>query len=74
VTALQAEPPVSSKCPLDASVLALQADDVLADALLEEGMPGHELEAESVVDHGEASADEARDAGEAATDILAGAA
>jgi hypothetical protein len=37
VTALMAEPPVSSQCPLDAAVLALQAADVLADVLLEEG-------------------------------------
>ena len=50
----------------------MKAADVLADALLEEGLPGHELKAEPVVDHGEASADEAGDAGEAATDILAG--
>ena len=73
MTALQAEPPVSSKGPLDATVVALQAADVLADALLEEGLPGHELEAEPTVYHREAPADEAGDAGEAATDILAGA-
>ena len=42
-----------------------------ADVLLEERLPGHELKAEPVVDHGEASADEAGDAGEAATDVLA---
>ena len=30
---------------------------VLADALLQERLPGHELETEPVVDHGEASAD-----------------
>jgi hypothetical protein len=41
----------------------LKAGDVLADALLEEGLPGHELEAEPILDHGEASADEAGDAG-----------
>jgi hypothetical protein len=32
VTALQAQPSVSSKGPLDASVVALQAGNVLADA------------------------------------------
>jgi hypothetical protein len=45
---------------------------VPADALLEEGLPGHEVKAEPVVDHGEAPADKAGDASEAATDILAG--
>ena len=71
VAALQTEPPVSPKGPLDAAVVALQAGDVLADALLDEGLPGRELEAEPVVDHGEAPANEAGDAGEAATDLLA---
>lgn len=63
LTALQAEPPVSSKGPVDATVVTLQAADVLANALLEEGLPRHELKTEPVVDHGEASADEAGDAG-----------
>jgi hypothetical protein len=40
VAALQAEAPVPSQCPLDATIFALQAADVLADALLEEGLPG----------------------------------
>ncbi len=44
----------------------------ITDALLEERLPGHELKAEPIVDHDESSADEAGDAGEAATDILAG--
>ena len=73
MAALQAEPPVSSKGPLDASVVALQAGDVLADALLQQGLPRHELKAEPVLDHCEASADEACDASEAATDMLPGA-
>ena len=46
---------------------------MLADALLEEGLPGYELKAEPVLDQCEASADEAGDASEAASDILAGA-
>ena len=74
MAALQTEPAVPSQGPLDTSVVALQAGDVLANTLLEEGLLGHELEAEPVLDHCEASADEARDAGQAATDILAGAA
>src|SRR5262249_13026370 len=52
-TALQAEASVPSQCPLDATVFALQAADVLADALLEEGLPGHELKAELILDHRE---------------------
>jgi hypothetical protein len=71
VTALQAEPSVSSQRPLDATVAAHKAADMLANAYLEEGLPGHELKTEPVVDHGEASADETGDASEAATDILA---
>ena len=71
IAALQAQAPVPSQCPLDATVIALQAADVLADALFEEGLPGNELKAESVLDRGDASADEAGDASETATDIIA---
>jgi len=46
VTALKAEPLVSSKGPLDTSVVALQAGDVPADVLLEERLPGHKLKAD----------------------------
>ena len=45
---------------------------MLANAFLEEGLPGHELKAEPVVDHGKAPADKAGNAGEAPTDMLAG--
>jgi hypothetical protein len=72
VTALKAEPPVSSKCPLDATVAALQAGDVLAGALLEQRLPGHELKSEPILYHCEAPADEAGDASEAPTHMLAG--
>ena len=37
---------------------------MLADALVEHGLPRHQLEADSVLDHGEAAAGEAGDAGE----------
>ena len=66
--ALPTVPPISSEGPFDPAVVALQAGDALADALLEEGLPGHELEAEPILDHCEASADEAGDAGKAAAD------
>ena len=69
---LQAQPPFPAEAPLDTTVIALQAADVLPDALLEKRLPGHELETEPVVDHGEASADKTCDAGEAAAHILAG--
>jgi hypothetical protein len=69
---LQAQSPVPSQRPLDAAVVTLEPADVLPDALLENRLPRHQLEAESILDHCEASADEAGDAGEAATDIFAG--
>jgi hypothetical protein len=71
-TELQTQPSFSSKRPLDATIVTLEAADVLADALFEEGLPRHELETEPALDHCEASADEAGDASEAPTDILAG--
>jgi hypothetical protein len=40
---------------------------VLADTLVEERLPGHELETEPLLDHGKAYADEAGDAGGRAT-------
>jgi len=40
VAILEAEPPVPSKGPFDASVVAPQTSDVLADALLKEGCQG----------------------------------
>jgi hypothetical protein len=36
------------------------------------GLPGHELEAETVVDHGEAATDEVGDFSETAADVVAG--
>src|SRR4029077_310548 len=58
--------------PLDAAVVTLESGDLLADAFIEDRLPGHQLEAKSVLDHCKASADEAGNAGEAATDVLAG--
>ena len=49
---LMTPPPAPPKAPLDATIVTLQAGDVL---------PGHELETEPVLDYGEASADEAGD-------------
>lgn len=48
--------PVPSEAPFDAAAVAHGAGDMLTDAFVENGLPGHELEAETVVDHGEAPA------------------
>jgi hypothetical protein len=45
---------------------------VLADTFVEEGLPGHEPEAEFALDHGEAATDETGKARELPTDIFAG--
>jgi hypothetical protein len=45
VIVLQAKPSVSSKGQFDATVVTLKANDVLPDALLEDGLPRHQLEA-----------------------------
>src|SRR5579862_775393 len=71
-TELQTQPPISSQRPLDSAVLAYKAADVPADVLFEKRLPGHELKAEPVVDHGRAPADKAGNASEAPTDMLAG--
>jgi hypothetical protein len=54
----QPELTLPAKSPFDATIVTLDAGDVLADAILQEGLPRHELEAESILDHGETSADE----------------
>ena len=45
---------------------------MLVETLLQYGLPGHELEAKSVLDHGEAPASEIGDARQPAGDIFAG--
>jgi len=45
---------------------------VLADALIENRLPRHELKADAVIDHGEAAARELGRADKPAADILAG--
>src|SRR5215469_7627717 len=68
---LQTQSPIPSQGPLDSAVVALKAADVLANTLLMDWMPGHELKAESVLDHSETSTNEIGGAGDVATDILA---
>src|SRR5262249_21500370 len=70
---LQPKPALPAERPLDtAASIAHDAGDVLADLLFEDGLPGHELEAEPVLHHGEASAGERGDTRKAAGDIFAG--
>ena len=45
---------------------------MLTDALVEDGLPRHKLEAESILDHGKPAADEAGNAGKLPSDIFAG--
>lgn len=64
----QSEATLSTKAPFDAAV-SHDAGDVLVDALVEDGLPWDEAEAESVVDHREASTGELRCANQFAADI-----
>src|SRR5450631_3148467 len=68
----QPQPPFPAEIPFDATSIAHRAGDVLADALVENGLPRHELEADAVIDHGEAVARELGRADKRAADIFAG--
>src|SRR3954447_21575199 len=52
---LEAEVALPTKAPFDATVVLHDAGDVLAEPLLELARPRHELEAQTVFNHGEAS-------------------
>src|SRR5258708_5482650 len=69
---LQSQPAFPSEFPFDAPTLALDAGDELADAFFENGLPGYQPEAQSVLDHGEASARKRGGTGETAADVFAG--
>ena len=45
----QPEPALSAQAPFDAAVIAHEAGDVLPDALVEDGLPRHEAEAETTI-------------------------
>src|SRR3984893_19165110 len=68
---LQPQPPLPAKTPFDAASSAHCAGDMLADALVEHGLPRHQLETDAVIDHGEAAAGELRGADKRAADIFA---
>src|SRR3954462_4889325 len=68
----QPQPPVPAETPFDAASSAHRAGDMLADALVENGLPRHQLEADAVIDHGEATAGELGGSNKRAADIFAG--
>src|ERR1700754_3734046 len=68
---LQSQPTFSSKFPFNAAGLALYAGNELTDALFENRLPRYQSEAQSVLDHGEASACKRGSASEPAADIFA---
>ena len=55
---LEVEVALAPKTPLDAAALLRDADDMLAELALEPARPGHEPEAETVIEHGEAAGGE----------------
>jgi hypothetical protein len=54
----KAEAALAAKAPVDAAIVASDAGDMTAEVLFEGGRPGHELEAETIVEHGEAAGGE----------------
>src|ERR1700726_3832074 len=66
------QPPFPAETPFDAAGIAHCAGDMLADALVEHGLPRHQLEADAVIDHGEAAARELGRADKRAADVFAG--
>ena len=70
---LRSQSAFSAETPFDAAGIAHEAGDVLADALVEHGLPRHEAEAEAaLIDHGEPAAGELGGADKLAADISAG--
>ena len=55
VPCLQAESALPAEAPVDAAVRSGDAGDGLAEMAFQRRRPGHELEAEPVIDHGEAA-------------------
>src|SRR6266702_3300314 len=69
---LQAKVSFATESPLDAAAALGDAGDVLAELFLYLARPGHELEAEAVVDHGEAAGGERQALTIGAAHMLAG--
>ena len=68
----QPQPPLPAEIPFDTTSSAHCAGDMLADALVEHGLPRHQLEADAVIDHGEAAARKLGRTDKRAADIFAG--
>ena len=68
---LQSQSTFPSEVPIDAAAVSLNAAHKLADAVFENGLPGHKPETQSILEHGKASAGKRGNTGEAATDIFA---
>src|SRR5450631_989731 len=68
----QPQPPFPAETPFDAACAAHDADDVLADALVEHGLPRHQPETDAVIDHGDAAGRELGGANKCAADVFAG--
>src|SRR5690606_9049792 len=67
----EAEPALSSKAPVHPAIAAGETRDMAAEMLFERGRPGDELEAEPVIDHGEAARGERETLAVGAGDIVA---
>lgn len=67
----QSDLPMAAKTQFDAAVVAKDAADMLVKALFQHRLPGRELEAQSVLKHGEAPASEIGDTRQPAGDLLA---
>ena len=72
MTVIKSPAPVAAEAPGDGAVVAGDAGHVPAELLFEAWRPGHELEAEAVIDHGEPAGGEREALAIGASDILAG--
>jgi hypothetical protein len=70
--ASQPEPklPLPIEAPFDAATIALDAADVLVEALLKDGLPRDKLEAHAILDHGEAPTGEIGDTSQSAGNVF----
>src|SRR6516165_9046036 len=71
ILSLQPEPAISAEAPVDPAIASCDAGDMAPELLFEGGRPGHELEAQAVVDHGEAAGGEREALAVGASDIFA---
>lgn len=70
-TSSQSQPTIAAEAPVDAAIIAGDAGDMVAELLFEGWRPGHQLEAQTVVDHGETAGGEREPLTVSAGDVLA---